>query len=262
MRVLCFIGVLSGVSAGVCGQGRLLVSDQLAQAEAYARTGAAQFGAFDTINGLDGRNFMETTDQVAFVGNFSGRGYARHGATFSPADPLIGGFFDSVVLDACTSAEIWSAETNNSEDRAYGLARGIIEFELTDLHFWDWTGGWQGGSVVGGGAYHQVTGHMSLTDLGSGATIVWEDRQSINGSGDWFELFSLNGMLGAGTYRLEWSHESVAANGVTPWGFYGVTTGGAPLTSCINSTFSVRRVPGPGALAVLGVGLLGVRRRR
>lgn len=242
------------------GQGVLTGSDQTARAEAYYRTGTTFFGNYGLVNDLSGSDFWAVEDRLFGFNGFSGRGYAEHGATFTPSSPLIGGSFSSVVLDACTSAEIFSAATMNSEDRAYGLARGEIVFDVLTAQSWSWTGAWQG-LTYDSGAFYRVSGEISLLNNSTGGYIVNETRSSLNGFGDWIEPIAFGGVLNPGTYTLTWSHESIVANGFTPWGFFGVTTGGAPLVSCVNSTFSL--VPAPGSMMVLGFGLVltGARRR-
>lgn len=261
MNHVSFAIVLGAASLAASGQGTLTFSDQLARAEAYARTGTTLTGNFGQTQDFSGANFWGVEDRAAFVGNFSGRGYAELGATFSPANPMINGVFSSVVLDACTSAEIWTAESLTSEDRAYGLSRGVIEFDVLVAQNWNWIGAWQG-STYDSGAYYRVAGEISLVDSVSGAPIVLETRTSLNGIGDWFEPINLSGVLNPGSYALTWSHESVVANGWTPWGFFGIAIGGGPLLSCVNSTFSMAPVPTPGTVVLLGIGGLGAMRRR
>lgn len=257
------MGVGSIWTLDACAQGTLLVSDQRALADAYWRSGATyNRNLGDTHDTTSGNDFHAVEDRSHAFGGFSGRGYAEHAATFVGANPGIGGQFFAVTMDACTSAEIWTADPSNSEDRAYGLARGEIEFSIGDDHFWSWLGGWQG-QTHDSGAYYRVSGEISLVNVITGTPVVFDTRQSLNGFGDWSDPINYSGLLHAGTYRITWMHESIVANGSTPWGFYGVTTGGAPLVSCCNSTFNMVPVPAPATSVLsLAAGTLVLRRRR
>ncbi len=266
---LAALAVVLGAAAGVVwtapamAQGTLLMSDQQALADAYWRSGSTyNRNMGDTHDTTSGNNFYAVEDRTHFFGGFSGRGYAEHGATFFGANPGIGGQFNAVTMDACTSAEIWTPESANSEDRAYGLARGEIEFSIGIAHNWTWLGAWQG-QTYNSGAYYRVSGEISLVDVNTGIPVVFDTRNSINGVGNWADPINYAGLINAGTYRITWMHESVVANGSTPWGFYGVTTGGAPLVSCCNSTFSMTPVPAPATsvLAIAAGSLIFARRR-
>src|SRR5690606_8923975 len=113
------------------------------------------------------------------------------------------------------------------------------------------------------GAYHEVAAEISLINTNTGIPIVLDTRSSVNGVGDWSDPIFYAGVLGPGSYEIAWSHESVVGNGVTPWGFFGVTAGGAPLISCVNSTFTLTPIPTPATIVIFGVGLaLGATRRR
>lgn len=259
MRLTVLIVALGVLTGAAQSQGVLVGSDQRAQAEAYYRTGTTVSGNFGLTNDFSGADFWATEDRSFGFDGFSGRGFAEHGATFTPSNPMINGVFSSVVLDACTSAEISSATTTNSEERAHGLARGEIVFDVLTTQSWSWIGAWQG-MTFDSGVFYRVSGEISLFDHSTGGFIVNETRSSLNGVGDWFEPIALGGVLNPGSYTLIWSHESIVANGFTPWGFYGMQTGGAPLVSCINSTFSL--VPAPGTIMVVGLGLIMAGRRR
>jgi len=251
-------------SAGTAlGQGTLLGSDQQAYADAYWRLGANyQRNLGDTHDTTSFDSFYAVEDRTHQFQKFRGRGFAEHGATYTPTTPGFLGQFSSVVMDACTSAQIFTPDTNNSEDRATGLAQGIIDFRIDAPQDWTWIGAWQGAtSSTTGSAFYRVRGHISLVDSFTGAQIVFEDRVSLMGSGDWAEPIGFSGTLFPGSYRLTWMHESIVANGDTPWGHYGVSVGGGPLISCVNSTFTL--VPGPSVLGVVFGGLvLAARRRR
>ena len=253
----------AGWTAPAMAQGTLLVSDQRALADAYWRSGSTyNRNLGDTHDTTSGNNFYAVEDRTHAFGGFSGRGYAEHGATFFGANPGIGGQFNAVTMDACTSAEIWTPEHFNSEDRAYGLARGEIVFSTSVPQIWSWIGAWQG-STYNSGAYYRVSGEISLVDLGTGLPIVFDTRNSINGVGDWADPINYGGILMPSTYRITWMHESVVANGATPWGSFGATTGGAPLVSCCNSTFSMSPIPAPGAsILSIAAGTLVLARRR
>ena len=259
--------LVSGVvccCASALGQGTLTYSDQSATADAAYRIGAnPPIGNSGVVQDFSGADFYGVEDR-AFIGNgFDGRGYAEHGATFTASNPLIGGMFSSVVLDACTSAEVTQSNIGvHSSERAYGLADGIIEFSLSAPMFWSWAGGWQGNSFQTG-AYNRVRGHMSLVDINVGTPYVSDTRTSLNGVGDWQQFFALGGLLGPGDYRLRWSHESIVTGGGTPFGSYPTALGGAPLVSCIDSTFSLMPVPEPtSALLLAGAAIAVLRRRR
>lgn len=251
------------VTGSACAAGTLLGSDQRALADAYWRSGSTfNRNLGDSHDTTSGNNFYAVEDRSHSFGGFSGRGYAEHGATFVAPNPGIGGLFDAVTMDACTSAEIWTADPSNSEDRAYGLARGEVTFSIGVAHSWTWIGAWQG-FTYDSGAYYRVSGEISLVDLGTGLPVVFDTRQSLNGTGDWADPINLAGVINAGTYRITWMHESIVANGSTPWGFFGVSIGGAPLVSCVNSTFSMVPVPAPATLPVVcGALLVAYRRRR
>ncbi len=260
MRRIIVLAMFGSTAVAASGQGFIVASSQRAEADAYYRIGTTFIGNPGLTQDFSGADFYGVEDRFFSFNGFSGRGYAEHGATFTPSNPGIGGGFTSVVMDACTSAEIFTAATSNSEDRSFGTAEGVITFNVVTSQAWNWAGAWQGGTL-NTGAYHQVTGMISLIDLSTGTPLVMEFRQSINGIGDWFEPIGFSGVLGPGTYELTWLHESIVANGATQWGFFGVTTGGSPLVSCINSTFTLAPIPAPGAIFAFGLGMLGVVRR-
>ena len=253
----------AGWTAPAMAHGTLLVSDQRALADAYWRSGSTyNRNRGDTHDTTSGNNFYAVEDRSHWFGGFSGRGYAEHGATFFGANPGIGGQFNAVTMDACTAAELWTADASNSEDRAYGLARGEIVFSIGVAHNWSWIGAWQG-QTHNSGAYYRVSAEISLVDVGTGLPVVFDTRQSLNGSGNWADPINYSGLINAGTYRITWMHESIVANGATPWGFFGVTTGGAPLVSCCNSTFSMTPVPAPAtSVLCMAAGTLVLTRRR
>lgn len=262
MRFLFASLLLSAAASTADAAAILTSSNQFAQAEAWWRSGATTNGNFGLTQDFTGANFAAVEDRSFSFGGFSGRGFAQHGATFTPANPLIGGAFSSVVMDACTSAEIFTPDASNSEDRAYGLASGVIAFDLLTAHSWTWIGAWQG-QTFNTGAYHEVAAEISLIDTNTGIPVVLDTRSSVNGVGDWSDPIFYAGVLGPGSYEIAWSHESVVGNGVTPWGFFGVTAGGAPLISCVNSTFTLTPIPAPATIVIFGVGLaLGATRRR
>jgi hypothetical protein len=260
----CAVLVLGGCFAPntAHAQGTVIASDQRALADAYWRSGTTfNRNMGDSHDTTSGNNFSAIEDRDHSFDGFSGRGYAQHGATFFAANPGIGGQFNALTMDACTSAEIYTADTSNSEDRAYGLARGEVMFSIDVAHDWDWIGAWQG-ATYDSGAYYRVVGEISLVNVNTGIPIVMDTRTSLNGAGDWADPISLAGQIDAGTYRITWMHESVVANGFTPWGFFGATIGGAPLISCVNSTFTMTPVPGPSTLSIACGALLVVSRRR
>lgn len=261
MRRILALVVLASTPLAASGQGFVVTSDQRAEADAYYRLGGSITGNLGLTQDFSGVNFYAIEDRSFSFNGFSGRGYAEHGATFTPANPGIGGGFTSVVMDACTSAEIFTAATTNDEDRAYGIAHGEIVFDVQTAQNWTWVGFWQG-FTFNSGAYYEVSGEISLIDVNSGTPIVQDIRQSANGVGDWADPINYAGVLGPGTYQLTWSHQSIVANGSTPWGFFGVSTGGSPLVSCINSTFSLSPIPAPGAVALFGVAAACALRRR
>jgi hypothetical protein len=250
-----------GVAAPALAQGVLTHSDQSARADVYFHDGSSQIGVFGLTPDFSGADFYAVEDRSFAAGGFSGRAYAEHGATFTPSSPLIGGSFTSVILDSCTSAEVFSSNIGpHVEEVAHGVALGIIEFTLAAPMNWTWAGGWQGYSF-NTGSYNRVSGLMSLIDLNLGTQHVNQTQTSLNGAGDWNQTFFLGGTLGPGQYQLSWGHESLVTGGNTPFGFFPTAFGGAPLISCINSTFSL--VPAPSAVALLSLaGLSAAHRRR
>lgn len=247
------------------GQGTLTYSDMTAWAQTgYTVPGSSTYFSNDgTTQDYSGADFYGIEDRYYSSSDFFGHGYAELGATFSPSNPYIGGSFSSVVLDACTSAEVYVSSIGTHDfENAYGLASGLIEFTISAPMIWSWSGGWQGGSL-NTGAYNEVDGKLKLTDLGTLAPIVNDVEDSVNGVGDWAKTFAYGGLISPGLYRLEWEHQSIVAGGSTFWGFYGTGQGGAPLISCINSTFTLTPVPAPGVIALIGLGgLVAARRRR
>ncbi len=252
----------TGLACGLASaQGTLTLSDQSARADAYYVVGSSPVGNSGLTQDFSGADFYAIEDRSFFGGGFSGRGYAEHGATFTPTSPLIGGQFSSVILDACTSAEVFTSNVGpHKMERAYGLASGIIEFSITAPMNWTWIGAWQGQSF-NTGSFDRVTGHISLVDMNLGTQHVNQTMVSLNGVGDWNAGFSLGGLLAPGQYQLTWSHESLVEGGLTPQGFFPTAKGGGPLISCVDSVFTLIPAPAPGALLGLA-GLAFARRKR
>ncbi len=243
-------------------QGVLTHSDQIAQADALYEVGTTTFGNSGITRDLTGVDFHAIQSRPYSAGGFTGKGYAEHGATFFPSSPGIGGPFLGAILDACTSAEITRSTIGpHTYEEAYGLASGVIEFDIFQPHFWSWAGGWQGASF-NTGAFNRVDAEISFSDTNSGASYVHDYRASTNAVGDWVQNFAYGGLIGPGSYRVTWWHQSYCAGGNTPFGFYSTGIGGAPLISCINSTFQLTPVPAPGAASLLALTVLAVRRRR
>lgn len=244
-------------------QGTLTFSHQKAEAGALYQQGLSYFGNTGITQSFAGSDFVGIQSRSHAVPTFSGKGFSHHGATFLTPGSVVGAPFTGAVLDACTSAEIFNSSIGpHPYEEAYGMANGIIEFTLSAPMDWTWIGGWQGRSF-NTGSYNEVLAVHELIDLGTGFNHVNQSRSSLNGSGDWVEFFSRGGRLGAGHYRLTWSHESYVLGGNTFAGFYPTGFGGAPLVSCINSTFQLYPIPAPGPLATLALGgLVAARRRR
>lgn len=261
MRHFFVLAALASTPLAASGQGFIVASALNAEADAFHRMGGTYNGNYGQMFDASGVNFYQIVDRSNSFGGFSGRGYAELGATFSPANPGIGGGFSSVVLDACTSAEIYTTSPTSDEERAYGRATGMINFNVFTPQNWSWTGGWQGSSIDTGG-YHSVFGTISLFNTTTNTYLVQEFRTSLNGVGDWIEPINFAGVLGPGQYLLMWSHESLMGNGQLPFGTYTTVPGGLPLVSCINSTFSLSAIPAPGTAVVMGLGLISAMRRR
>jgi len=263
---VCVLVVGAGIAAsGANGQGTLTRTDLRAEASAeYVQGGS--FGNSGTTMDASGADFVGIENRSFSGGGFSGRGFAHFAATFTPTSPLINGTFSRVVLDACSSAEITASHVQppvpHSSERAYGLARGVIEFSLSTTVNWTWIGGWHGKSYSTG-AFNRVVGEMMLIDLNSPTQYVNITNTSLNGSGDWSQMFSLSGTLGPGNYQLVWSHESLVTGGNTPFGPWTTAKGGSPLIICTNSTFEMSEVPAPATAMICSVIFAaGVRRRR
>lgn len=250
------------LASQAAAQGVLTASDQIAQADALYEIGASAFGNSGQTRDLTGVDFHEIQDRRHVATSFDGRGYAEHGATFFPTSPGIGGPFLGAILDACTSAEITHSTIGpHSYEEAYGLASGLIEFTIDQPHFWSWAGAWQGNSF-NTGAYNLVDAEISFSDTVTGTPYVYDYRASFNGVGDWSQSFAYGGLIGPGNYRITWWHESYCAGGNTPFGYFATGKGGGPLISCVDSTFQLTPVPGPGAASLLLVAALVPRRRR
>lgn len=253
------ICVATGMASG---QVTLTRSDQQAQAHAYYSAGSSQFGNFGLSTSSNGADYVGRESRSFAKDGYSGKGFAVIAATFTAPSPMLGGAFSSVVLDACTSAECFASRIGpHSLENSYGLAYGTIEFDLSAPMIWSWAGGWQGYSH-NTNAFHRVAGEMTLVDTVSGVSYVNEFRTSVNGVGDWLEYFSRGGVLGPGSYRLTWGHESYLGGGNTPFGFFPTSEGGAPLVSCIPSTFTLTSVPAPGMGAVFALAGVAALRRR
>ncbi len=255
-----------GVAGSAMAQGTLTWSNNQTEAGArYSAGGPYVENVGITPDYFPGTDYVGIEDRYMQNDGYEGRGYAYLGATYLPSSPGIGGPFAGAILDACTSGEVFASNIGPHDfEVAWGRSLGVIEFSLTTPMNWTWIGGWQG-NTYNTGSVHEVSAIHELIYLGGGGGgpfhIVNESRVSNNGNGDWVEYFSRGGTLGPGNYRLTWSHESYAAGGSTFWGYYPTAQGGAPLVSCINSTF--RLVPAPGSVALLGMGgLLASRRRR
>lgn len=262
VAVRALVSTLALAAPHAVAQGVLTYSDQLAQADALYEIGTSTFGNSGFTRDLTGVDFHAIQNRRHVASTFDGRGYAEHGATFFPTSPGIGGPFLGAILDACTSAEITRSTIGpHSYEEAYGLASGVIEFTIDDPHFWSWAGGWQGSSF-NTGAYNLVDAEMSFVDTVSGTPYVYDYRSSLNGVGDWVQNFAYGGLVGPGSYRITWWHQSYCAGGNTPFGFFATGKGGAPLISCINSTFLLTPVPAPGAASLLALAAFSPRRRR
>lgn len=257
----CFLCVACSGSIA-CAQGTLTLSDQKAEAEALYVQGG-QVSNSGVSQDLLGGDFYAIEDRPLFGGGFDGRGYAEHGATFTPSSPLIGGAFTSLIMDACSSAEVFQSNIGpNSYEAAHGLASGVIEFTVGAPMNWTLVGLTQGTSF-NTGSYNSVSGSVELFDITSSLSIFSQSDTSVNGVGDWVTPFATGGVLAPGSYRLSWHHESLVEGGQTSNGFFPTAFGGAPLVSCINSTFTLAPVPAPSGLtAIIGAGWIGARRRR
>lgn len=241
------------------GQGTLLYSDQQARADAHYIRTAGPVGNFGVQQSFDGSDFYRFEDRAFAGSGFSGRGYAEHGATFLPSSPMIHGQFMGVIMDACTSAEVFQSNIGvNSYERAYGLASGVIEFSIHAPMVWNLAGSTRGSSF-NTGANNIVNGAVELVDMITGVALFSQVDSTINGVGDWVTFFNAGGVLPTGSYRLSWSHESIVEGGLTGSGFFGTAAGGAPIVVCMNSVFTL--TPAPGGLALIGVVGLIPRRR-
>ncbi|MBX3380820.1 MAG: hypothetical protein KF805_12070 [Phycisphaeraceae bacterium] len=262
--MIAFVVGAAATSSIVRAQGTLTASYQVSQANAhYVLPGGASPGNFGQTNTLPGtgNDFTATENRLFNNNGFSGRGFAVVAATFNPSSPGLGGPFMGATLDACTSAEVFASSIGpHSREESYGRAYGEISFSLSQGMGWTWTGVSQGTSY-NTGSYHAVTAAFTLTDINTGFSYVNILDTTVNGVGNFFNPFALGGFLPAGDYRLTWLHESICTGGNTQFGFYPTAFGGAPLISCIPSTFSL--VPTPSTAAAFALaGLLATRRRR
>jgi hypothetical protein len=244
VRALASLQALVAFSASA--QGVLTYSDQLAQADALYEVGTTTFGNSGITRDLTGVDFHAIESRPYSAGGFTGKGYAEHGATFFPSNPGINGPFFGAILDACTSAEITRSTIGpHSYEEAYGLASGVIEFDIFQPHFWSWAGGWQGASF-NTGAYNLVNAEISFSDTNSGASYVYDYRASTNAIGDWVQNFAL--WRSDRPWKLP--HHLVAPvllrrrQHAVRLLLHGRRRG-APLISCINSTFQITPVPAP-----------------
>ncbi len=258
-RVLAFAPAL--VVSSASAQGVLTASDQIAQADALYEIGSSAFGNSGLTRDLTGVDFHAIQDRRHVATSFDGRGFAEHGATFFPTSPGINGPFLGAVLDACTSAEITRSSIGaHSYEEAYGLASGLIEFTIDTPHLWSWAGAWQGNSF-NTGAYNLVDAEISFSDTVSGTSYVYDYLASLNGVGDWSQNFAYGGVIGPGSYRITWWHQSYCAGGNTPFGYFATGHGGGPLISCVDSTFLLTPLPSPGPTSLLMLALPAARRR-
>ena len=247
------------------GQGFVVLSGSVDSAGSMFRRPTVPVGNSGTLTETMGNDFMYHEVRPFQSGGFSGLGVAHLGATFTPAGPFgIGREFSGVELSACTSAEIFGSNVApsgpNRSEEAYGRAMGMFQFSVAGPTPWAWSGVAQG-NTFNTGAYHSVTASFGLRDVNTLASYVNLTGTSTNGVGDFFVPFSFGGVLPAGTYEITWSHQSIQTGGITAFGNFPTSAGGAPLVSCIPSVFSL--VPSPGSLGLLGVAsVLGVWRRR
>ncbi|MDX9911891.1 MAG: hypothetical protein RBS39_08675 [Phycisphaerales bacterium] len=256
-----FLFVASTIDLAMA-QGVLTLSDQRAQADAYFVQGGPPVGNFGLQQDPTGADFYQIESQSFTGGGFSGRGYAEHGATFTPSSPLVGGAFSTLIMDACSSAEVTrSAIGPNAYEQAYGLASGVVEFQVAVPTFWTLNGASQGASAPGAGL-HIVSGVVELIDINSGLPVFSQVDSSMNGVGNWAVSIAAGGVLSPGSYRMAWSHESLAAGGNTSFGFFPTALGGLPLASCINCTLNLTPVPAPPTCAILGALACGLASRR
>lgn len=252
---------LALLSAPAAAQGVLAASSQLALAQSYIDPGSIGNSGFTSNFGAGG-DFLGVQSRSYSAGGFHGSAYAEHGATFTPSNTPINGVFSSVVLDSCTSAEIFASNLSlHTTETAYGQAIGHIQFTVSAPTPWTWVGAWQGQSVASG-AFHMVNGVIELWDINAGTPIVSQTMSSFNGAGGWSLPFSFGGVLNPGLYRLTWGHDSLVTGGQTAFGVSSTSVGGAPLVSCVNSTFSLVPAPGTALLALVSGSVLATRRRR
>lgn len=259
------VGAAAAVSV-VHAQGTLTASYQVSHASAlYELPNSTTFGNVGQTSTLPGtgNNFTASENRLFTNNGFSGRGFAVVAATFNPSGPGLGGPFMGATLDACTSAEVFASNIGPHRlEESYGLAYGEISFNLSQGMAWTWNGVSQGTSY-NTGSYHAVTAEFTLTDINSGFSYVNMSDTTINGVGNFFIPFALGGYLPPGDYRLTWLHESICTGGNTQYGFYPTAFGGAPLVSCIPSTFSLFPIPTPSTAAAFSLaGLIATRRRR
>ena len=265
-RSVALFGLAVGAAASVAGaQATLTYSDQHCEAHSYFDPGSVGNSGLSTNPPGTGFDYAAVEDRPFTGGGFSGHGYADEAVTFTASNPGIGGQFTSALLEACTSAEVYTSFVQpggtHTLEESYGLAMGEIHFNLSQPMIWSWNGVAQGTSY-NTGSFHAVGAEFTLTDINLGTSYVNLLQTTINGVGNFFIPFSFGGVLPAGDYRLTWAHESICTGGNTAFGNYPTAAGGAPLVSCIPSTFTVTPLPAPGAVALLGLGGLAAARRR
>lgn len=254
---------VGSVAPTAAAQGTLTFSHQRAEAGALYGIGPSYTGNTGITQSFAGMDFAAAQNRSFNGGGFRGKGFAHHGATFFPSNPGLGGQFSGAILDACTSAEIFTSNLSlHTLEESYGSAVGVIEFTLSAPMGWSWIGGWQG-NTYNSGAYYEVSAVHELIDINTSFQHVNESRLSVNGTGNWLQNFTRGGVLNPGHYRLTWSHESYLAGGFTSLGYFPDSVGGAPLVSCINSRFDLFPIPTPGSISLLAAsGILFMRRRR
>jgi hypothetical protein len=264
-RTLISFGFAVTAAASIaCAQGTLTSSFQQAQASAQYIAGIAHGNFANTITPPGwGSDFTATENRPYNSNGFSGRGYADVGAAFTPANPGLGGSFSALQMDACSSAEVFQSTIGpHSLEESHGRAYGEVHFSISQAMNWTWIGVSQGTSY-NTGAYHAVTAAFTLTDTNNtNLSYVNILDTTVNGGSNFFNPFSLGGVLPAGDYSITWRHESICTGGNTAFGFYSTAAGGAPLVSCIPSTFTLSPVPAPGAAGLIGLSVLTTLRRR
>lgn len=261
--LISFAIAITAAASVATAQGTLTGSYQESVAHAYYVSAGGTPGNFGTSTTPPGwgNDFTATQNRPYSFNGFSGRGYAVVGAAFTPSSPGLGGSFDALQMDACTSAEVFqSAIGPHAREESFGRAYGEVHFSISQQMNWTWNGVSQGTSY-NTNSYHAVTAAFTLTETTSGASHVNMLDVTTNGVGNFFNAFSLGGVLPAGDYRITWLHESICTGGNTQFGFYPTAFGGAPLVSCIPSIFTLS-VPTPGAAGLFGLGALTATRRR